>query len=65
MLEKFHDDLLTNDDIVLLDENFSKVKFFGNEIGILGVDLDKISLDEDNNFYKGDPETTIHVRTLA
>ena len=45
------------------DECF-KVTFFANEMGILGVDLDKINL-EDDNFYKDDPDTTINVRLLA
>ena len=55
--------LLANDDILFFDKGFSKVTFFANEMGILGVDLDKINLDDD--FYKDDPETTIHVRLLA
>ena len=55
--------LLANDDILFFDKGFSKVTFFANEMGILGVDLDKINLD--NDFYKDDPETTIHVRLLA
>ena len=45
MLKKFHDALLTNDDI-LVQEDFSRVTFFANETGILGVDLDKINLDD-------------------
>ena len=32
---------------------------------ILGVDLDKINLDNDNNFGENDFETIIHVRILA
>ena len=32
MLEKFHDALLTNNDILSFDEDFSKVTFFANEI---------------------------------
>ena len=55
--------LLANDDILFFDKGFTKVTFFANEMGILGVDLDKINLDDD--FYKDDPETTIHVRLLA
>ena len=33
-------------------------------MGVLGVDFDKGYLDDDNNFYKDDPETIIHVRFL-
>ena len=47
MLEKFHDALLTNDDIPFFNEDkitFNKVTFFANEIGIFSVDLDKINL---------------------
>ena len=29
------------------------------------VDLDKINLDNDNNFDEDDPDTIIHVRRLA
>ena len=34
LLEKFHDALLTDDDIFFFDEDFSKVTFFANEMGI-------------------------------
>ena len=34
-------------------------------MGILSVDLDKINLDDDNNFYEDNAETIIHVRLLA
>ena len=33
-------------------------------MGVLGVDFDKGYLDDDNNFYKDDPETIIHVVNL-
>ena len=32
---------------------------------ILAVDLDKINLDEDNNFDQDHPDTIIHVRLLG
>ena len=65
MLEKRHDALLTNDDILFFDEYFSKVTFFANEVDILAVNLDKINFDDDNNFYEDDLETIVHVRLLT
>ena len=44
MFEKFHDALNANDDILFFDEDFSKVTFFTNQMGILVVDLDKLTL---------------------
>ena len=61
MLEKFHDALLANDDLLLFDEDLSKDKFFANKMGILDVVLDEISLEHDTNFYKDDRDTIIHV----
>ena len=49
ILERFYDALL-HDDILLFDENVSKVTFFANEMGILGVDLDKTNLYDDDEF---------------
>ena len=43
MLEKFHDALFANGEIYFFDADFSKVTFFANEMGILGIDLDKIN----------------------
>ena len=65
MLEKFHNASNANDDILFFDKDFSKVTFFANQIGILGIDLDKINIDDYNNFDKDDPETIIYVRLLA
>ena len=59
MLEKFHDALLTKNNILFFDEDFSKFTFFTFEMGILGVDFDKINLEDDNNFDEDDIETII------
>ena len=47
-LEKFHDAKVSD---------FSELTFFTYEMGILGVDLNKINLDDDNNFHEDDPKT--------
>ena len=49
ILERFYDALLYND-ILLFDENVSTVTLFANEMGILGVDLDKTNLYDDGKF---------------
>ena len=46
------------------DEDFSKVTFFADQMGMLRVDLDNTNLN-DNNFYEDDPEIIIHVKLLA
>ena len=45
----------------ILNEDSNNLTFFGDEIGILSVDLDKINLD-DVNFDEDYPKTSIHVR---
>ena len=47
------------------DEDFGKVTFCANEMVILGVGLDNINFDDDNNFDEDNPETIIHVRILS
>ena len=32
--------------------------FVANEMDIVGVDLDKTNLDDDNHFYEDDPDQT-------
>ena len=64
MLEKLDDALFTNDNIIFINGGSNNVPFFGCEMSILSVDLDKIHLDEPN-FYEDDPETVINVRLLA
>ena len=41
----------------LLMEILVKSHFWDNEMGILGVDLDKINLEGDHNFHENDPKT--------
>ena len=65
MFEKFYNALHANDDILFYNEDFDKVTFIANQRHILAVDLDKINLDNDNNFDEDDPDTIIHVRLLA
>ena len=64
MLEQFDKALLVNDDILFFNEDFNKVTFIANERHILAADLDKINLDNDNNFDEDDPYT-INARLLA
>ena len=47
------------------NEDFSKVALVANQRHILAVDLDKVNLDNDNNFDEDDPDTIIRVRLLA
>ena len=42
-----------------------KLHNFANEMDILCVGLDKINLDDVNNFDENDPEIIIHLRFLA
>ena len=58
ILQKFDNALHANDDILSYNEDFDKVTF-------LAVVLDKVNLDNDNNFDDDDPDTIIHVRLLA
>ena len=51
--------------MLFFDEHFSKVTFIANDMGILGVDLDKINFDDDNNFQEDNPEIIIHAKILA
>ena len=69
MLEKFHVALQFYSLMMicsfLTKILFNKVTFVANEMGILGVDFDKINLRDDDKFLKHDPDTIIHVRLLS
>ena len=58
----FHNPFFANNDILFFNENFNKVSIFATH---LPVDLIKIILGEDNHFNEHDPDTIIHVKTLA
>ena len=66
MLEKLGNALHANDNILFYHEDFYKVTFIANERNILAVDLNKINLDNDNDFDEDDPNThnNIHVKVL-
>ena len=65
MLEKHNNVLHADDDILFYNKDFDKVIFIANQRYILTVDLDKINLDNNNNFDEDDPDTIIQVRLLA
>lgn len=61
MLKNFHDSCSDNDNIFFFNENFSKVKFYANQLGIFGMDNNKTNFNDDNTFYEDDPDCIIHV----
>ena len=65
MFEKSDNALHANDDILFCKEDFNKVTFIAYQKHIIAVDLDKINLDNYNNFDEDDLETIIHIRLLA
>ena len=46
-------------------EDFSQFIFSVDPVGILGVNLDQINLNDDNNFDKGDTDIIIHLRIFS
>ena len=65
MLEKLDNTLHANNDILFCNEDFHKVTFIANEGRVVAVDLDKINLGNDNNFYEDDSDAIIHVKLLS
>ena len=45
VIKKLKDDIFSNDNIIFVNEDSNHVTFFGGEMSILSVDLDKINLD--------------------
>ena len=56
--------LFFNDDVVFVNANYDNVTFFRDVKGLVNVDLNNVSPDDDN-FYHDDPETIVHVRLVA
>ena len=56
--------LYADENILCLNEDFCDVVFSCNEMGILGIDLNNISLD-DTNYDEDNLETIIHIRFLV
>ena len=64
MIEKLDNTVISNDDIVFGDIDSDIVTFFSNDIGLNSVNLNKITLDDDN-FDDYEPGTNNHVRFMA
>ena len=65
MLEKLDNALHANDDIVFCNEDFNKITIITNQRHMLPSDLDKINLNNNNNFYEDDSDSIIYVRLLV
>ena len=50
MLEKLDNALHVHDDILFYNEDFNKASFIACQRQFIAADLDKIKLDNDNNF---------------
>ena len=50
--------------MIFIDKGSDSVTYFGGEIAVLSVDLDKINLD-DVNFNEDDPQAIIHARCMT
>ena len=61
MLEQLDNALHANDDIHF----YSEVLFIACQRHILATDLEKINLDNDNDFNEDDSDTIIHVKLLT
>ena len=57
--------LLADDDRTFFDKVFNKVILSANQMVFLGVNIDKINLDDDNNFDEDDSDTNIYIGPLA
>ena len=62
MIKKLFTAFYANENILYFDEDSGNVVFNCNEMGILDIDLNNISLD--NDFDEDDPDIIIHVKFL-
>ena len=63
MLKKLDDVVLSNDNIVFINEDSDNVTIFSDDMGLNTLCLGKINLDDDN-FDDDDPDTIVHVRLM-
>ena len=63
MIKKLFTAFYANENILYFDEDSGNVVFNCNEMGILDIDLNNISLD--NDFDEDDPDIIIHVKILV
>ena len=63
VVRKLYTVLYADENILYFNEDSGNVVFSYNEMGILNIDLDKISLE--NNFDEDFPDTIIVIRLLA
>ena len=61
IMKNIYHALFADDDILFSDEDSDNIPFSSDELGILRVDLNNISLD-DTNFYEDDPRTISYAR---
>ena len=62
IIEEIDNALHADDDILFYNEDFDSSHM---QKHILAADLDKIRLDNDNNFYEDDSDAIIHIRLLV
>ena len=63
MIKKLFTALYADENILYFDEGSGDVVFKCNEMGILNIDLNNVSLD--NSFDEDDPDTIIPIRLLG
>ena len=63
MIERLLNALYVDDNVLYLDEDSGNVIFSCNKMGVLGIDLNNINLD-DTNYDEGFPQTIIRIRLL-
>ena len=64
MLKDLHEVMIFSHHVVLVHANSDDVTFFSDDMGLVNVDLNNFSLDDDN-FDIVYPETIIPVRLMA
>ena len=55
---------MVSNDIFLVNADSDKVTFFSDDMVLVNVDCNNVSLD-DVNFDNDDPETMIHIRLMT